>query len=338
MRKIITLGIILLFLGMTISSSTGFNLEKQSTIDVITVDDEGDGDYINIQDAVDNATNENIIKVYSGIYEPTRIDNTIILEGVSHELNSGSDTGKPVINGREGKGRLIYLSTVNDCIIQGFELYNGDFGILLIASSNNTLSENNISNCRYGIHIECILGPSTNNIVERNYITDNFPAGLFLEFADNNTIRNNIITNNGEQGILLYHSSGNKVYSNYLSHNGQKLLGPFGHAGVCVSSSKDNIIEKNSFKRNTYGVFVHATTDTFVRCNNFLGNIRKEAYGTFTSSTEWENNYWKRPRILPKPILIIKEIIYLPPPFWEIKLHRVQFDWHPAQEPYDIEV
>jgi hypothetical protein len=32
MRKIITLGIMLLFLGMTISSSTGFNLEKQSTI------------------------------------------------------------------------------------------------------------------------------------------------------------------------------------------------------------------------------------------------------------------------------------------------------------------
>ena len=183
-----------------------------------------------------------------------------------------------------------------------------------------------------------MLGPSTNNIIERNYITENFPAGLFLEFADNNTIRNNIITNNGEQGILLYSSSGNKVYNNYLSHNGQKLLGPFGHAGVGVSSSKDNIIEKNSFKRNTYGVFVHATTDTYVRCNNFLGNIRKEAYGIFTFSTEWENNYWKRPRILPKPILIIKEIVYLPPPFWEIKLHRVQFDWHPAMQPYDIGV
>ena len=330
----------LLFLGMTISSSTGFNLEKQSTVNVITVDDEGDGDYINIQDAVDNATNGDIIKVYSGMYEPTRIDNTntIILEGVSHELGIGNDKGKPIINGQEKKGRLIYLSFVKDCIIQGFELNSGKFGVLLLDSSNNTLSENNISNCSYGIHIESMLGPSTNNIIERNYITENFPAGLFLEFADNNTIRNNIITNNGEQGILLYSSSGNKVYNNYLSHNGQKLLGPFGHAGVGVSSSKDNIIEKNSFKRNTYGVFVHATTDTYVRCNNFLGNIRKEAYAAFTFTTVWENNYWKRPRLLPKPILVIKEIVYLPPPIWEIKIHGVQFDWHPARKPYDIGV
>jgi len=244
-----------------------------------------------------------------------------------------------VINGRQSKGRLIYLCDVNDCLIQGFELYNGEYGILLLSSSNNILSENNISKCRYGIHVECFLGPSTNNIVEKNYITDNFPAGLFLEHADNNTIRNNVITHHGEQGILIYSASGNKVYNNHLSHNGQVFLGPLGHAGVTVlGSSDDTLIEKNCFERNTYGVFVAGATDTIVRCNNFLRNIRKEAYAAFTFTTVWENNYWKRPRLLPKPVLVIKEIVYLPPPFWEIKIHGIQIDWHPAQEPYDIGV
>ncbi len=32
MRKVLAIGVILLFIGMSISSSTGFNLEKQSTI------------------------------------------------------------------------------------------------------------------------------------------------------------------------------------------------------------------------------------------------------------------------------------------------------------------
>jgi len=59
MRKIITLGIMLLFLGMTISS-TGFNLEKQSTVGVITVDDEGDGEYTSTQGAVYSANEGDI--------------------------------------------------------------------------------------------------------------------------------------------------------------------------------------------------------------------------------------------------------------------------------------
>jgi len=100
MRKIITLGIMLLFLGMTISS-TGFNLEKQFTTDVITVDNEGDGDYTSIKQALNNANPGDIIEVYSGTYYERNITvqtERVTFQGVAYELGSGNDTGKPFIH------------------------------------------------------------------------------------------------------------------------------------------------------------------------------------------------------------------------------------------------
>ncbi len=42
----------------------------------------------------------------------------------------------------------------------------------------------------------------------------------------------------------------------------------------------------------------------------------------------WNENYWNRPRFLPKLIFGRIGIYYLAP--W------INVDWHPAQEPYDI--
>ena len=68
MRNIIVLGIMLLFLGMTISSSTGFYLERQSTIatfdgNTLYVGGSGPGNYSSIQDAIDNASDGDTVYV-----------------------------------------------------------------------------------------------------------------------------------------------------------------------------------------------------------------------------------------------------------------------------------
>ena len=73
MRKIIALIVMLLFLGMTISSSTGFNLEKQSTIatldgNTLYVSGSGPNNYTKIQDAIDNESKGYTVFVYSGTY------------------------------------------------------------------------------------------------------------------------------------------------------------------------------------------------------------------------------------------------------------------------------
>jgi len=43
----------------------------------------------------------------------------------------------------------------------------------------------------------------------------------------------------------------------------------------------------------------------------------------------WNENYWNRPRLLPYPIFGIGEFLFF-------SFRWVVFDWHPAQEPYDI--
>ena len=63
--------------------------------------------------------------------------------------------------------------------------------------------------------------------------------------------------------------------------------------------------------------------------NNFNGNKRHAKFVGCRNA--WNSNYWGRIRLLPKPI------------FGRLEMHGlaynipwVQFDWHPAREPYDI--
>ncbi|MBA7636881.1 hypothetical protein ES703_44509 [subsurface metagenome] len=51
---------------------------------------------------------------------------------------------------------------------------------------------------------------------------------------------------------------------------------------------------------------------------------------------KWDNNYWNRPRLLPKVILGSGEIVFKWGIIFFIPFPIIEFDWHPAQEPYDI--
>ena len=99
MKRILTIGVILLFIGMSIPFTSS---KQQSLGNVITVDDEGDGDYTSIKEAVINSNPGDTIEVYSGTYLEQGIhivNDNIALLGISHELGEGDDTGKPFIKG-----------------------------------------------------------------------------------------------------------------------------------------------------------------------------------------------------------------------------------------------
>ena len=73
MRKIIALGIMLLFLGMTISSSTGLYLNEQSikplsSGNILYVGGNGSGNYSKIQDAINDSVDGDTVFVYNGTY------------------------------------------------------------------------------------------------------------------------------------------------------------------------------------------------------------------------------------------------------------------------------
>ena len=135
-------------------------------------------------------------------------------------------------------------------------------------------------------------------------------AGVFMNiFSDYNTISGNYITKNFV-GIYLLGSSYNKITYNIISFNFRSIgivdeSGPFG--GV-FESDRNNIFRNNILKNQRGPIF------------SYLKGIRKNT---------WRDNYWNRPRVLPKFIFGVANSYPLIIPWFEI-------DWCPAKEQYDI--
>lgn len=126
MKKLLVVGLILLLVGVNIPSIPSKPL---SAGNIITVDNEGDGDYISIKEAVNNSNSGDIIKVYSGTYLEQKINisiENITLYGVPYELGIGNDTGRPVINNTVFRAEIFGINA-NGVTISGFinlrELY-----------------------------------------------------------------------------------------------------------------------------------------------------------------------------------------------------------------------
>jgi len=137
-----------------------------------------------------------------------------------------------------------------------------------------------------------------NNIISGNKMSNN-GCGISISGSDNNIISGNVVNSNSEHGMSI-----NSIFGK-------------------ISSDKNDIFS-NLIKENQIGVFVTVSSDNNINCNNFYNNSQ-DAFFDFSRSTNWNENYWNRPRVFPKPIFgyIILRIPWL------------QFDWHPAQEPYD---
>ena len=82
------------------------------------------------------------------------------------------------------------------------------------------------------------------------------------------------------------------------------------------------------------GVYLCYATNCVVRENNFINSGCKITFiysilnGPIRSNNKFEGNYWYEPRTVPKFIFGMFTLFI---PWFHI-------DWHPAQEPYDIEV
>ncbi len=182
---------------------------------------------------------------------------------------------------------------------------NNSQGIYFHACSNGYISDNNISNNNKGM----IIDRSSNTFIFRNNIFSNNDIGIFLDFeSDNNNITDNTITSNNHDGIRVNASS----YNNITSNN--------------ITSNKYNGISLGFY---TFGDTKYYSSRNTIHKNNFLDN-KRHAFFEGDWRNKWTQNYWGRPRILPKIIfgrIIINTII----PWFNI-------DWNPAKESYDIEV
>lgn len=216
----------------------------------------------------------------------------------------------------------------------GIDIFSSDNNVV----SNNTLLENNgnlaieDSSCTTISHNTmissgegCMYVTRSNNLnISDNDISNSSIFAISLSSSnENNIINNRIITSNGGPGLSLYNSSSNQIFGNNISLNK--------YSGIELRKSGTNLISRNTISDNDEGIVIANSDNNLVLENNFIKN-RRNARLLYATENKWRNNYWDRPRFLPKPIFGIGVAFDFTSFPW------VNFDWNPAKKPYNINI
>jgi parallel beta-helix repeat protein len=193
----------------------------------ITVGPQG-ADYSQIQQAIDNSSQGDIIEVQSGVYrENVHVYKTLTLQGID------SGKGLPVVDAG-GSGSVISI-TSNGTIVEGFNITGsggcgcGNAGIK-VDSSNNIVQGNIIYKNKYGIYIQ---SGNENNTFLSNDLLDN---EITVSDSGINNRWNGSVPAEGLKGLMEL-ISGPRVLGNHYSDYDEEKEG-------CYDANQDKICDK----------------------------------------------------------------------------------------------
>jgi parallel beta-helix repeat protein len=209
----------------------------------------------------------------------------------------------------------IQLYNTNNCLISNnYISLNKDCGIYLENSSRNTIIGNTIiSNNWSGIS----FSESNNNTIKNNNIS-NYIFGLDIHRSCYNNIVSNKIIFNNDTGIISYYSNFNFICGNIISNNGD---------GIRYFKCNKDTVTNNNISNNDFGVDLGESYTNIFYKNNFINKYRQVVF--YNCKNIWLQNYWNRPRILPK--LIFGKIL-----LDSKEIPCINIDWFPARKPYEI--
>lgn len=175
-----------------VGSNIGIPVDKLSNQNgkILYVGGSGPNNYTKIQDAIDDASDGDMIIVYSGIYH----ENVVIDKSISLIGKNKYDT----IIDANYKGDVVKILKDN-IKISGFTIRN---------------SEKNFE--KAGV----VIQNSNYTVVENNIIENNGDQGIRIFSSSYNTIKDNIISNNVYYGIWLWNSKENIIVNNTFLNNG----------------------------------------------------------------------------------------------------------------------
>jgi len=258
--------IVSFFILLSLVSATGKLItENMQTFDgdSLYVGGIGPGNYSTIQDAIDNASENNIIYVYSGTYyENIVIATTIDLVG--------EDRSTTIIDGDNEKD-VVKINRADEVTISGFTIQNsGEFkaGVYLYKSADCVISDNLIVDNPYGIYVyKNASNGFSHTTISDNIILRSSVFGVWLYKSSKNVISNNVISDGEVYGIgLCFWSTDSIVNGNTISNN--KIKGIVGRY-VYNDEIFENIIEDNG-----YGIhFMNAASNNGIHDNNINNNI-----------------------------------------------------------------
>ena len=358
-RKGLVIGILILMLGVNIGSTFAGDTDVKTMSSVgfdgntLYVGGSGPNNYTSIQAAIDDAVDGDTVYVFN---ESSPYNENVVIDKSVNLI--GEDKNTTIIDGCLIENTiLVDAEWVN---ISGFTIQGGDWAGIYITSDYNMITDNNLTDNHRSIHLTdsssnsiignsiinnhdgiYLYGSSSNNIISENTITDipEFFGITLVGKSNNNKISDNEISNNGQSGIMILSSNntiiGNKVTNNFYGINlmfaddnsiyWNSITDHHSGFAVVIDNSFNNDIYENNIKKNLWGIWLLSSYDNNIYHNNFIMNILSANFRD--SDNEWNENYWNRPRLLPKPIFGIMGFI----PWLNI-------DWHPAQEPYGIGV
>ncbi|MCK4614099.1 MAG: right-handed parallel beta-helix repeat-containing protein, partial [Thermoplasmata archaeon] len=177
-----------------------------------------------IQDAIDAAEEGATIYVWDGTYyENVMVNKSVSLIGNGSELT--------VIDGG-GSGDVVritadWVKLSGFCVIGSGDPYAG----IMVNSDYNHIFKNNCSNCKYGIK----LISSNHNTLSNNSLSMNYRDGIRFQDSNYNTITNSTITGNKRGILVIGPSVGNEFHYNIICGNEKQ--------GIAVGTEKDFIKE-----------------------------------------------------------------------------------------------
>ena len=329
MKKIFALGVIILFVVMSIIPTTAQDIEKTalptSSGHWLYVGGSGPGNYTKIQDAINDSFDGDTVFVCHGIYYENVVIN-VSIQLIGENKNTTVVDGKYIDN-------VISVNKSNTWI-EGFSIIRSgttesiwnDSGINLF-SSNNIIANCNFYDNYYGVMIHW---STTNNTVKNNYFHENYHGMCILWGANGNRFINNRVTSNVDEGLEVsgwYNIISGNVFSNHKNYSGVTLIG------------SNNTVQDNQIANNLYGIACETADSNQIVRNNFIDN-KKHAdiyywglhFNVFAN--RWSNNYWSGsllPGLFPK--IIVGHGSLLP---FDFTYPYIEVDKHPAKKPYDI--
>ena len=280
-RKIIGMIICILMIAATVIPAAGTQIDNNTIIptnmgNTLYVGGSGPGNYTRIQDAIDDAWDDDIIYVYddsSPYYESLTIKRGITLIGEDRETT--------IIDGLKLFKTIISISA-DWVTIEGFTIQNCKpsaeiqcVGIRIFNGNHITISNNIITNNTHeyaytaGIHIKGSIG-NYNTIIDNIFVNN----GVGIEFSltktftsienntfinhlyairmvaggdfDNSSIIGNTIDKCGIEGIELY-GSNNIISGNTISNQ----MGDYpSNTAISIRGSYNQIIDNIIFNNN----------------------------------------------------------------------------------------
>jgi len=290
MKRELVQFILIIFLFMLGTTVT------QAEAAVITVNNNGLGNYTLIQEAVNNAQNGDTILVSPGVYrENIKVSKELII--LSHPTLSGSQTNRTYIIGAAPDNAVFSISSSN-VTINGFHIAGGSFGkdmykevgLYLEGVRNCSLSNNTLILNDPGI----VLNNSQGNYLNGNLVSLG-NEGIILDNSEENVLSNNLVVKNN-QGISLNNSVNNTLVNNTASSN---------EIGVFLRMSQGNKLAYNLILKNEYGIRCHvAGFNILINNNLYLNGIGVYLRGSsnnsfyenefinFLNAVDEGNNFW----------------------------------------------